>query len=241
VYRGVLAASAAGDSTDPFDPELLALVTVKNRAHAAHNPCAHHQEPVTVDDVLDAPTVAGPVTRLMCAPWSDGAACLVLSAAGGGRGRVPCVRIAASVMASGRGDDMRLGFSVELAARRAYDIAGIGPEDLDLVELYDATSMSELYLYRVLGLCPEGEVGRMLRDRTTWLGGRLPVNPSGGLLGRGHPMGATGAAQVIELTWQLEGRCGGRQVPSARVGLAETTGGWVGSDVAVACVHVLRR
>jgi acetyl-CoA acetyltransferase len=241
VYHRMLAASAAGDSTDPFDPELLALVAVKNHSHAVHNPCAHRREPVTVDDVLDAPAVAGSVTRLMCAPWSDGAACLVLSAGRAGSGRTPCVRIAASVVASGRGDDMRRGFSVELAARRAYRMAGVGPDQLDVVELYDATAMSELYLYRVLGLCPEGEVGRLLRERTTWLGGRLPVNPSGGLLARGHPMGATGAAQVIELTWQLEGRCRARQVPAARVGLAETSGGWVGSDVAVACVHVLQR
>jgi len=241
VYRDLVGAQSGGDSRDPFDPELLALVAVKNRSHAALNPCAHHQQAVTVEQVLRSPSVSGSLTRLMCAPWSDGAACLVLCAAEGRHGRTPSVRIAASVMSSGRGDDMRLGFSVDLAAQRAYEIAGVGPQDLDVVELYDATSIIELYLYRHIGLCGEGEIGRLMSERTTWLGGRQPVNPSGGLIARGHPMGATGAAQVVELTWQLEERCGARQVPEARVALAQNSGGWVGSDVAASSIHVLQR
>jgi acetyl-CoA acetyltransferase len=176
----------------------------------------------------------------MCAPLSDGAACLVLCAGRFGRARAGGARIAASVLSSGRGDDMRRRFSVGLAARQAYEMAGVSPEELDVVELYDATAVSELYLYSELGLCREGEVERFVREGVTALGGRLPVNPSGGLLGRGHAIGATGVAQVVELTRQLEGRCGPRQVPSARLALAENTGGWLGSDVAACCMHVLQ-
>jgi acetyl-CoA acetyltransferase len=135
---------------------------------------------------------------------------------------------------------MRRRYGVNLATRTAYDSAAIGPEDLDVVEMYDATALFELHLYPHLGLCREGEEEALIRDGVTSLGGRLPVNPSGGMISRGHPMGATGAAQVVELVRQLEGRCGGRQVPSARVGLAQTAGGWVGSDFAACCVHVLQ-
>src|SRR5215472_259414 len=240
VYRDVLAASADRGGRDRFDRELLALVSVKNRRHGALNPRAHLQEEVTVEEVLGAPVVGGALTRLMCAPLSDGAACLVLCA-----GRFPHVRqggarIAASVLSSGRGDDMRRRFSVGMTARRAYEMAGVSPEELDVVELYDATAVSELYLYSELGLCPDGDVDRLVREGVMALGGRLPVNPSGGLLGRGHAIGATGVAQVVELAWQLEGRCGPRQVPAARLALAENTGGWLGSDVAACCIHVLQ-
>jgi acetyl-CoA acetyltransferase len=240
VYTDVLGASFSRDGRDPFDRELLALVSVKNRYHGSLNPCARHQEAATTDQVLRSRVVAGPLTTMMCAPLSDGAACLVLTAADHHRSRAGGVRIAASVMTSGRGDDMRRRFAVGLAARRAYEIAAVGPEDLDVIELYDATSISELYLYEELGLCSGGEAGRLVRDRVTWLGGKLPVNTSGGLIARGHPIGATGAAQVVELAWQLEGRCGGRQVPSARLALAEITGGWVGSDIACCCIHLLQ-
>jgi len=240
VYVDVLGASVDEQGRDRYDRELLALVSVKNRLHGSLNPCAHHQEEVTVEQVLSSPRVGGVLTRMMCAPLSDGAACIVLCAAGFGRARSGGARIAASVLSSGRGDDMRRRFSVGLAARRAYEMAGIGPEDLDVVELYDATAQSELGLYPHLGLCADGDWARLVRDRVTWLGGRLPVNPSGGLLARGHPIGATGLAQVVELTWQLEGRCGARQVPTARLALAENTGGWMGTDVAACCIHVLQ-
>jgi acetyl-CoA acetyltransferase len=235
VYRELLAAAS-----DAERRELMALVTVKNRRHGSLNPCAHHQEAVTVENVLDSPPVGGALTRLMCAPLSDGAACLVLCAGRFGRARQGGARIAASVLTSGRGDDMRRRFSVGLAARQAYEMAGVSPAELDLVELYDATAMSELLLYPELGLCGAAEVDRCVRDGVTALGGRLPVNPSGGLLARGHAIGATGVAQVVELVRQLEGRCGPRQVPDARLALAENTGGWLGSDVGACCVHVLQ-
>ncbi|HXM55141.1 MAG TPA: thiolase family protein [Candidatus Dormibacteraeota bacterium] len=234
-------ATSSGDGQYRFDRELLAEVAVKNRHHGSLNPCAHLQTPVTAEQVLASRTVAGPLTKLMCAPFSDGAACLVLGSADFRRGRRDGVRIVASVLASGRGDDLRRPPSAVPAVREAYELAAAGPEDLDVIELHDATSVIEMYVYERLSLCPPDEVGRLVRERTTWLGGRLPVNPSGGLIARGHPMGATGAAQIVELAWQLEGRCGARQVPSARLGLAYSVGGWVGSDVGACCVHVLQR
>src|SRR5215472_17124782 len=208
-------ASAAGEENERFSPELLAEVSVKNHYHGSLNPRAHYQEALTAEQILGSRVVAGPVTRLMCAPFSDGAACLVLCAGGSGRTRAPGVRIASSVLGSGRGDDEGRPHSVAETGREAYERAAVGPEDLD--------------------------AERLVRDRSTWLGGRLPVNPSGGLLARGHPLGATGAAQVVELVWQLRGRCGARQVPSARVALAQNIGGWVGTDVGSVCVHVLTR
>jgi acetyl-CoA acetyltransferase len=110
-----------------------------------------------------------------------------------------------------------------------------------VIELHDATAIAELNLYEELGLCERGDAARLVRDGVTWLGGQLPVNPSGGLLSRGHPIGATGAAQIVELTWQLEGRCGQRQVPDATLALAQNAGGWVGTDAAACAVHVLQR
>jgi len=223
------------------DAEALALVSVKNHHHGALNPFSQYREEVTVEQVLGARAVAGPLTVLMCSPLSDGAACLVLTSKGSHRGRTGGVRIAASVLTSGRGDDTEKASAVERAASAAYEMANIGPRELDLVELHDATAIAELDLYEQLGLCDTGDAQRLVRDRVTWLGGALPVNPSGGLLSRGHPIGATGAAQIVELTWQLEGRCGERQVSDATIALAQNAGGWVGTDAAACAVHVLQR
>jgi acetyl-CoA acetyltransferase len=176
----------------------------------------------------------------MCLSLTDGAACLVLSSADFRRGRTGGVKIAASVLVSGRGDEMDQPLAFEQGPRAAYEACGVGPEDLDVIELHDATAVGELLQCGRIGLCELDEAPRLLRDRVTWLGGRVPVNPSGGLLARGHPIGATGAAQVVELAWQLEGRCGQRQVPSARLGLALNIGGWVGTDLAACVVHILQ-
>src|SRR6266542_5790437 len=224
-----------------IDPEALALVSVKNHHHGALNPFSQYREEVTVEQVLSARSVAGPLTLLMCSPLSDGAACLVLTANGYARARSGGVRVAASVLTSGRADDLSKRSAVERAVERAYAQAGAGREDLDVVELHDATAVAELHLYEEIGLCPPGEAGRLVRDRVTWLGGELPVNPSGGLLSRGHPIGATGAAQVVELAWQLQGSCGDRQVPGAKLALAQNAGGWIGTDAAACAVHVLQR
>jgi acetyl-CoA acetyltransferase len=234
-------AHSRGDGRDRFRTEPLALVSVKNHLHASLNPFAHYREAVTVEQVLAAKRVAGPLTRLMCAPLSDGAACVVLCAPDLRRARRGGARIAASVLRSGRGDDLRRPMTLRAAARRAYETAGLGPEDLDIAEVHDVTAIAELFVCGELGFCPGGDVERLVVDRTTWLGGALPVNTSGGMLARGHPLGATGIAQVVELTWQLEGRCGRRQVPLARAGLADNVGGWIGADVGAGVIHILVR
>jgi acetyl-CoA acetyltransferase len=239
-FADLYGAFASGNGRDRFSRESLALVSVKNHEHGALNPCARYTRPVTVEEVLASRQVAGPLTLLMCSMLSDGAACLVLSSTPPPAGE-PAVRIVASALASGRGDDLRRPSAVQRAVREAEETAGMGLEDMDVAELHDATTVAELALYEEVGLCPPGDAERLVVDRVTWLGGRLPVNTSGGLLARGHPMGATGLAQVVELTLQLQGRCGPRQVPDARLALAENAGGWVGSDVAACGVHVLER
>src|SRR5215467_6329383 len=218
------------------DVEALGMVSVKNHHHGALNPLSQFQEEVSLEKVLGSRRIAGPLTLLMCSPLSDGAAALVLSSRPPNGARV---RVAASVLVSGRGDDRSRPDAVTRAAGLAFERAGLGPEDLDVIELHDATAIAELQLYEELRLCGQGEAARLVLDRVTWLGGTLPVNPSGGLLARGHPIGATGAAQVVELTWQLQGRCERRQVPDAKVGLAQNAGGWVGTDAAACAVHVL--
>jgi acetyl-CoA acetyltransferase len=165
----------------------------------------------------------------------------LLGSTGHRTGRGSGARIAASVLLSGRGDDLRKPWSLQAAARHAYEIAGLGPDDLDVLEVHDTTATSELHAYGNLGLCQPEDAGRLILEGATCLGGRRPVNPSGGLLARGHALGATGLAQVVELAWQLEGRCGARQVESARVALAENAGGWVGWDVGARVVHLLVR
>ncbi len=237
VFMDLYASFAGPESEGPAaDVEALGMVSVKNHHHGALNPLAQFREEVTLEQVLASRPIAGPLTLLMCSPLSDGAAALVLMAHPRNRSRV---RIAASVLTSGRGDDRSRPNAAVRAVGAAYERAGIGPEDLDVVELHDATSIAELQLYEELGLCGKGEAARLILDRVTWLGGQLPVNPSGGLLARGHPIGATGAAQVVELAWQLQGRCGPRQVPEAKVALAQNGGGWVGTDAAACAVHVL--
>ena len=241
IFMDLFGAYSDGRGRDRFEPEVLALVSVKSHHNGTLNPCAQYQREVTVDEVLGSRQVAGPLTVLMCAALSDGAACLVLCAPGyrGSRGRG--VKIAASVLASGRGDDLRQPTAVERAMREAAARAGAGIEDVDVIELHDATSIAELWLYEEMGLCGEGEAERLVQERVTWLGGRLPVNPSGGMISRGHPMGATGVAQVVELAWQLQGRCGARQVPAPRLALAQNHAGWVGTDTAACCIHILQR
>ena len=229
------------DGRKPFELEPLAMVAVKNRKHGSLNPCAYLQEPVTLEQVRASKPFAGMLTRLMLPSLSDGAACVVLCADDFSRGRRPEASIAASVLRSGRGDDMNVWDVTRSLARRAYDMAGVGPEDIGVAEVHDLSAVGELYAYGELGFCPDGESERLVVDGVTWLGGRMPVNPSGGLIARGHPFGATGIAQVVEVAMQLEGRCGPRQVPGARVGLTHNIGGWIGSDLGAEVIHVLTR
>lgn len=221
----------------------FAAVVVKNRRHGAANPHAQFREAVTVEQVLHSRAIVPPLTLFMCSAIGDGSAAVVLTS----RDRLPAgrprIRVAASVLTSGYGrkETGPQDMASRRAAFRAYEIAGVGPEDVDLLELHDAAAPAELVLYEELGLCGPGEGPRLLRSGETALGGRRPVNPSGGLLAKGHPVGATGCAQLTELADQLWGRAGARQVENARIALAENGGGYIGSDSAAVSVTLLER
>lgn len=217
----------------------FAEVAVKSHRHAALNPHAQYRTEVTVEDVLASREIAPPLTLLMCSPIGDGAAALVVCSPEAARRLGARVRVRACALVSGQ--DRRAGEpgAVERAAQAAYEKAGIGPGDLDVVELHDAAAPAELMTYEELGLCGEGEGPALLASGATRLGGRIPVNPSGGLLSKGHPIGATGCAQLVELTDQLRGRCGQREVAGARVALAQNGGGFLGADAAAMVVTVL--
>jgi acetyl-CoA acyltransferase len=219
----------------------FATVATKNHRAGALNPKAQYQQEVTVEQVLESRMISDPLTLLMCSPIGDGAAALVLcSVAVARRLRRDGVRVAASVLVSGS-DHGELEPPALRAARIAYEHAGIGPEDLDVVELHDAAAPAELILYEELGLCAPADGPRLLQSGDTRLGGHRPVNPSGGLLSKGHPVGATGCAQLVELTEQLRGQSGRRQVERAKVALAENGGGYLGPDLAAAAVTILTR
>jgi acetyl-CoA acetyltransferase len=187
--------------------------------------------------------IADPLRLLMCSPVADGAAAVVVCSEERARSfaAVPPVRIDASILRSGGSGDIEADGAVRRASTAAYEAAGVGPADLDVVEVHDAAAPAELLTYEQLGLCRSGGAQGMLADGTTRLGGRCPVNPSGGLLSRGHPVGATGLAQIVELVDQLRGRCGPRQVDGARVALAQNSGGHLSGEEAVAVVTILSR
>ncbi len=223
--------------------EQIAAVAAKNAFHGSLNPRAQFQTPMSVEEVLAAREIVYPLTLPMCSPIGDGAAALVIVSERKSRqlGMKNRVRVLASALVSGfdeTADDLSVG---AFAAGQAYQAAGVGPDDLSLVELHDASAPSEIIAYEYLGLCGKGEGGRLIEDGSTRLGGRLPVNVSGGLLRKGHPIGASGAAQIVELTEQLQGRSGQRQVKGARVGLAHNGGGMIGTDAAATVVSILRR
>jgi acetyl-CoA acetyltransferase len=221
----------------------LAAVAVKNRYHGSLNEYAQQRTPTTVEEVLASRTIADPLTLLQCCPSQvDGAAALVLSTRAPTAG--PPARVLASVVQSGiregARDDILDAEITARAARLAYEQAGLGPQDVDVVELHDAFTIAELLYYEALGLAAHGEAVSLLKSGATTLGGRVPVNPSGGLLAKGHPLGATGIAQMVEVLWHLQGLAGARQVRGARVGLTQCTGGGIaGVDHAASSVHVL--
>lgn len=220
----------------------FAMVSAKNAFHGSLNPKAQYQDQLTVEQVLEAPMIADPLTLMMCSPIGDGAAAVVLVSERKARemGLRDRIRVKSSVLASGW--DYTEGETVpEYAARLAYDAASIGPQEVNVVELHDASSPAELVYYEYLGLAPRGEGIRLVEDGDTRLGGRIPVNPSGGLLRKGHPIGASGAGQIVELVDQLRGRCGARQVPGARTALAENGGGFIGNDVGAIVVSILQK
>lgn len=225
--------------------EQLAQVSVKNHRHGVLNPLAQFRKELTVEEVLSSPMIADPLTLYSCCPNSDGAAAVVLADAKTARrlGRTG-VRLAASVLTTGTYDNLRdlSGWEAEeRAARLAYEAAGLGPEDVDVVEVHDAFTICEIVHCEGLDLCPPGMGGALIQEGATALGGRIPVNPSGGLLSKGHPVGASGVAQVVELTWQLQDRADKRQVPGARVALAQIMGGGKEGDVKACTVTILVR
>jgi acetyl-CoA acetyltransferase len=217
--------------------EQFAAAAVKARLHASRNPMAQVQTAVTMQEVLAAPQVSGVLTRLMCSSFTDGAAALVLVPGSAAPAHAP--RIIASVARSGNGE---MDYHDRLADTAAdlWEASGLGPSDFDLVELHDATSPEEIYALESLGLFGIGEAGPATLAGDTTIGGRrLTVNPSGGLVGRGHPLGATGIAQVVELATQLRDRAGERQVAGARLGLAVNTGGVIEGDAAYIGMHAV--
>ena len=220
--------------------EDYALVAVKNHGNGSLNPKAQFQRARTIEEVLAAPMIADPLTRLMCSPIGDGAAAAILVSADFARrheGAKP-VTVAASVLASGAPAARRAAGVVTRAAERAYRMAGVGPEDLDVAEVHDASAPAEVFLYEELSFCKPGEGGRLAADGVTALAGKLPVNTSGGLLAKGHPVGATGIAQVVEIVDQLRGRAGARQVSGAKVALTQNAGGVLEGEPAACAVHV---
>jgi acetyl-CoA acetyltransferase len=221
----------------------FAAVAAKNSYHGSLNPRAQFREALSIDEVLAAPMIAEPLTRPMCSPIGDGAAAVVIVSERKARelGVSRPIGVVSSVLRSGwdrEGDELGVA---ELCAREAYREAGLGPGELDVVELHDASAPAEVIAYEALGLCGPGDGGKLVESEATRLGGRIPVNTSGGLLRKGHPVGATGLAQVVELTEQLQGRSGARQVERAMVGLAQNGGGALGSDAAAMCVTILAR
>ncbi|WP_320669493.1 thiolase C-terminal domain-containing protein [Patulibacter defluvii] len=221
-------------------PEQLAAVAVKNRANGAHNPIAQFGVPVTVDDVLAARRIATPLGLLDCCPMSDGAAAVLLVAEHLARPGDP--RVIASAQSSGIHEPFgeMTGFSAtEAAARQVYAQAGIEPADVDLAEVHDCFSIAEIVHSEDLGFCAKGEGGPFAAEGASARDGEVAINPSGGLGSRGHPLGATGCAQVAEATLQLRGTAGARQVAGARIALTHTLGAFV-HGVAATCVsHVL--
>ncbi|MCZ0735638.1 thiolase family protein [Phreatobacter sp. AB_2022a] len=225
----------------------LAAVAAKNHVHSTGNTLAQYRVPFTVEEVLKAAPIAYPLTLPMCSPISDGAAAAVICNATGlkrlGGGRDRAVRILASVLQTGserQPTDYDRHVS-RLGAARAYELAGVGPSEMDVAEVHDATATGEVIEVEALGLVRPGEGGLAAERGETAIGGRIPVNPSGGLECRGHPIGATGLAQVHELTLQLRGEAGGRQVAGARLGIAQNGGGIVGVEEAVTAVTILGR
>jgi acetyl-CoA acetyltransferase len=223
--------------------EDFARIAVKNQGNGKLNPKAQYGGDITVDEVLTSRQISGPLTLLMCSPIGDGAAAIVVCSEDAARRLgAETVRVRATALVSGRGDRTpdQPG-AVDRAVAKAYDMAGVGPEDLDVCEVHDAAAPAELMIYEELGLCGPGEGPKLLASGETALGGRVPVNPSGGLLAKGHPIGATGCAQLVELADQLRGRCGARQVDGAQVALAENGGGFLGTDPAAIVITVLSR
>jgi acetyl-CoA acetyltransferase len=221
-----------------WSPADFARVVVKNRRHAVHNPSAQFRKEMTVDEVLSSRMITEPLTLPMCSPIADGAAALIVT--GTPNGASAPIRVRASALSATGGPAP--GSVVQRASVTAREQSGLSAEDVDVIEVHDATASAELEAYEHLGLAAPGEGNHLIAEDKTVLGGALPVNTGGGLLSRGHPVGATGVLQVVELVAQLRGRGGERQVDlDPRLALAQNAGGFVEGDNAVAVITVLER
>lgn len=221
----------------------LAVIAAKNHYHGSMNPLAQYQKNMTVEEVLEDKMVAYPLTRSMCAPIGDGSAAALICSERALKKYPDArpVKIKASVLTAGSLPEGGFDYIGKRASRLAYEQAGLGPDDIDVVEVHDATAFGELLQYEEMGFCPEGDGGPFAESGATTIGGKLPVNTSGGLECRGHPIGASGIAQMFELVTQLRGDAGPRQVEGARIALAENGGGFIGLGEAAMCVHILER
>ncbi|MEZ0068307.1 acetyl-CoA acyltransferase [Streptacidiphilus sp. MAP12-20] len=215
--------------------EQLALVGVKNHRHSTANPRAQFRDEYTLQEVLDAKTIHAPLTKFQCSPTSDGAAAAIVVSERFVREHSlqdRAVEIVAQAMTTDTAESFASGSCIDVvgkpmsreAGRAVFAQSGLAIEDVDVIELHDCFSINELLTYEALGMCADGEGGKLVADGATSYGGRWVVNPSGGLISKGHPLGATGLAQAAELVWQLRGEAEGRQVPDARVGLAHNIG-----------------
>lgn len=223
----------------------IAAVAAKNHTHSQYNPMAQYRFPMTTEEVLADRLVSWPITRAMCAPMSDGAGAVIIAADSALHrfkdARPVKIRGIGVSSSSNRTAEQYDRHLTRLAATRCYDMAGVGPEDASVVELHDASAIAEIIQGENIGLCAYGEGGPLVESGATTLGGRQPVNVSGGLLSKGHPIGATGVIQLHELVTQLRGEAGERQVEGARIGLAENGGGFLGYEEAACVVTMLER
>jgi len=229
--------------------EQLAMVAVKNRKNALANPLAQYRKAVTIEEVLEAPMIVEPFTRYNCCPTGDGGAAAILCSKELARRFTskPVIAVAAA-LSSGSYKSAKDFTSLEAtqsAASRAYEFSGIAPKDIDVAEVHDCFTISEIVHYEDLGFCSKGDGGRMIEAGETKIDGKVAVNPSGGLLSKGHPLGATGLAQVAEIIWQLREEAKDRQVNNAKVGLAHCAGGFQESlevaDVASCTVLMFKK
>jgi len=216
--------------------EDFAAVAVKNHEHGSLNSLAQYRDRYTLEEVLNSPMVAFPLTRLMCSPIGDGAAAVLVLPETADRS-APVVL--ASTLRSGSVGLTEEVNDATLTARNAYEQAGLGPADIDVAEVHDAAAPAEIFAYEDLGFAARGDGPRLVRDGITAIGGRLPVNTSGGLESRGHPIGATGLAMTTEIVLQLRRDAGERQVADARVGLVHNMGGYVLESTAACSIHIL--
>lgn len=225
----------------------IAAVCAKNHCHSVHNPFAQYRDPYTIDEVLAAPPITYPITLPMCSPVSDGAAAVVVCNEDGlkklGVAKSRAIKVAATAITTGSSrEPTEIDKAVcRRAANLAYEQSGIGPGDVSVVEVHDANAMGEIMAAEFLGLADMGEAGAAAERGEFSVGGRVPINPSGGLECKGHPIGATGLGQIFELITQLRGEAGARQVENARIALQENGGGTIGYEEAVVTVNIFQR